>query len=78
MSSDAAKQAARSGWEIFIDSDPAPSREEINEALASLGSPGISTRMYRHYEALVRHGYGEYVPINQLDVTVKARLAQAN
>ena len=69
-------RAAQAGWTEFTSRMPAPDRHSVNEELERRGLPGISERMYRHYRALVRHGYDRYVPINELDMNVKAQRLQ--
>lgn len=65
-------EAAQAGWLIYRRFPTHPSRNEINEQLAAQGLPPVADRMYRHYEALTRHGRTEYVPVNELDVAIKA------
>ena len=64
--------AAEHGWSAFTSSVPPPTRSEINEQLTARGLTPVSLRTYDHYKRLVRHGYTRYIPINELDVTVKA------
>lgn len=64
--------AAEHGWSAFTSSVPPPARSEINEQLVARGLPPVSLRTYDHYKRLVRHGYSRYVPINELDMAVKA------
>lgn len=62
---------AVAGWKIFSRSEGPPSLEQLNAELTREGRTPVSRRMYRHYQALVRHGRGEYVPINELDMQIK-------
>ncbi len=72
-------QAARRGFEIFSAVTPPPSLDEINLQLSKREMPAVSLRTYDHYRRLARHGYSHYVPINELDVAVKAeRLREAS
>lgn len=66
-------RSAEVGWQLFAASEPSPSLEAINEALAQRGLPTVSARMYDHYGRLVRHGYDRYVPINELDMAIKSQ-----
>jgi hypothetical protein len=71
-------QVAQLGWELYRRSVPRPSRDQVNADLAGQGHAQISIRTFRHYQNLERHGYSEYIPINELDVRVKlARLRRA-
>jgi len=73
------ENAAKEGWRLFCAGDPAPTREEINGHLAAAELDPISVRMYKHYKAMRRHGFAEYMPINELDVRVKlARFSEAS
>lgn len=77
----ASARAARDGWLIYTSSNPPPSRDEINGLLESRRVSPISKRTYDHYGRLARHGYDHYVPINELDMAVKAskrRLREAS
>lgn len=65
------ENSAKMGWRLFSAADPAPTREEINRALTASDLGPVSARMYKHYGALRRHGFGDYMPINELDVRVK-------
>jgi hypothetical protein len=65
--------AAQVGFDVFRSSDPPPPLEAINEALAAKGLDGVAARTYNHYSRLVRHGYDEYMPINELDMAIKAK-----
>jgi hypothetical protein len=56
------------GWQLYRDSGYTLTREEINLALRGSGHRPISRRTYAHYGKLRRHGFREYLPINQLDV----------
>jgi hypothetical protein len=72
-------RAAQMGWAMYRAADPRPSIEDINLALGGQGLPTISDRMYDHYRRLERHGYEAYLPINELDMAVKAaRLGKAS
>lgn len=73
--SNASPAAARRGF-AFFTADPRPSLLQINERLLALGFGPVSERMYDHYRRLVRHDYEEYVPVNELDVAVKASRAR--
>jgi len=66
-------RAAEVGWSIFRASEPRPTLDVVNEQLAVRALPPVSTRMYDHYHRLARHGFDNYMPINELDMTVKAR-----
>jgi hypothetical protein len=59
---------ARFGWELFKESGYALSLSEVNDRLKRSGFRSISPRMFQHYFKLLRYGYEEYLPINQLDV----------
>ena len=63
--------STRRGFEIYCDSVPRPSLDEINEVLESTGNDRVSKRTYDHYSRLVRHGYNSYLPVNELDMRVK-------
>ena len=65
-------EAAQEGWLIYRRFPIPPSRDEINAELTVRALPGISDRMFRHYQALARHGRTEYVPVNELDMDIKA------
>ena len=65
--------AARRGWEIYCVADAPPTLDHINAQLASEGLNSVSDRMYRHYRRLAFHGFEDYLPINELDVTLKLR-----
>jgi hypothetical protein len=65
-------EAARRGWELFSAAASALSRDEINSELTQETLPEISARTYDHYRRLSRHGRKRYVPINELDMDVKA------
>jgi hypothetical protein len=67
----APRKATATGWKLYRTSEPPLSLEEINVALAEHGLMGISKRTYDHYHRLVRHGFEEYLPINELDMHVK-------
>ncbi len=62
---------AVAGWEIFSRLGGPPSLDDLNAELASEGHAPVSTRMYRHYRALARHGRDDYLPINELDMQIK-------
>lgn len=64
----ATSRDAQEGWEIFRESGYALSFSDLNKALKRAGFRPISARMFQHYHKLVRYGYEEYLPINQLDV----------
>lgn len=66
-------EAARRGWAVFNAQTPHPSCEDINSELGPAGLPSISDRMYTHYRRLERYGRQDYIPINELDVSVKSR-----
>lgn len=66
-------EAARRGWDFFRSADPPPSHDEVNERLRDEGLIGIAGRTYDHYRRLARHGYDGYLPINELDMAVKAK-----
>ena len=66
-------RAAEVGWSIFRSTNPPPTHDEINEFLKLDDLPPVSVRMYDHYRRLVRHGFSTYVPINELDMHVKAQ-----
>ena len=68
--------SARVGWAIFLASGCVTSREAINDDLAEGGLPPISARMFDHSTRLSRHGVGEYMPINELDISVKHGLLE--
>lgn len=59
---------AQAGWEIYKSGDFALTREEINVELMALGHAQIAPRTYAHYNKLIRYGFENYIPINQLDV----------
>ncbi len=59
------------GWKIFKQSNYAMEMNEINRQLKKFGYRPIANRTYRHYHKLHRHGYTEYIPINQLDVMTR-------
>lgn len=67
----AKETACRRGWEFFREAAPRPSRDEINEFLASAGLPEVSKRMYDHYGRLARHEVVTYMPINDFDMALK-------
>jgi hypothetical protein len=62
---------AVAGWEVFSRPGGPPSLEELNAELTSEGHAPVSSRMYRHYRTLARHGRDEYLPINELDMQIK-------
>jgi hypothetical protein len=70
--SNARQEVAQYGWEIYRDSAPRPSLDQINERLTEEGLESVSPRTYLHYRKLERNGIQEYLPINELDVRVKA------
>jgi hypothetical protein len=65
-------RAAEVGWSLFQPGGPPPTLDEINAELARCDLPPVSPRMYDHYRRLVRHGFTTYVPINELDMFIKA------
>ncbi len=72
-------RAAQVGWALYKASHPRASIETINLVLGGQNLPPISDRMYDHYRRLERHGYETYVPINELDMAVKAaRMGKAS
>lgn len=72
----ATPEAARRGFDLYRQG---ASLVRINAILLAQGHPPVSQRMHDHYGRLVRHGYDRYVPVNELDVTVKAlRLGRAS
>lgn len=62
---------AVAGWQLFSRPGGPPSLDQLNAELTSEGRTPVSTRMYRHYRALARHGRDEYLPINELDMQIK-------
>ena len=66
-------RSAEEGWRLFQQADPPPTFETINQQLGDLGLPKVSSRMHDHYRRLKRHGFDRYVPINELDMMIKAR-----
>ena len=71
-------ETAKRGWEIYRTSVPRPSLIVINATLNAEGVEAVSDRTWRHYRRLDDHGAKEYMPINELDVRLKAdRLLKA-
>jgi hypothetical protein len=68
----ASMRAAEVGWSLYRSDDPRPGLDRINAELGRRELPSISARMYDHYGRLNRHGFVRYVPINELDMHVKA------
>jgi hypothetical protein len=64
-------RAAEVGWTIFSVGPSRPSLDDINHELANRGLPSVSTRMYDHYQRLARRGHEHYMPINELDMSIK-------
>ena len=69
-------RAAEVGWSLFASSDPPPTLDELNEELEHRSLPNVSGRMYDHYRRLMRHGHEHYIPINELDMAIKAKRRQ--
>ncbi len=65
------ESAAKYGWKLYGSADPPPSLDEINDGLLAAGLDHVSNRMYRHYRRLASNAYDQYVPINELDITLK-------
>ena len=65
--------AAARGWTLYQSTEPPLSLDDINRVLALERLNPIAPRTYDHYRRLARHGYAEYMPINELDVAVKLR-----
>lgn len=66
-------KVARRGWDIYRATDPPPTIDELNDALAAIGYEEVAPRTYDHYGRLRRHGFVDYVSINEHDVIVKLR-----
>ena len=69
------QDAARRGWELYRASTPPPPLETINTLLGLSGLAEISPRMYKHYRRMAQNGLERYLPINEIDVTLKMRRA---
>jgi hypothetical protein len=67
----ASRASARAGWDEYRSETPAPSLDTINRRLAFKGFDAVSRRTYIHYEKLAKHGYDEYMPVNDLDTLLK-------
>lgn len=65
---DSRSRPAEVGWALFRSSQYSLTLAQINQRLEKLGLKPISGRMYDHYGRLVRHGFEQYVTINQFDV----------
>jgi len=75
----ASTAAARQGFAFYTQEASPPALSTINEALTFAGYSPVSERMFDHYRRLVRYGYTSYVPVNELDVAVKAsRMGRAS
>jgi hypothetical protein len=75
----ATAEDAKSGWRIYRSTVPRPTLESIHASLTSNGREPESPRMFKHYKNLERHEYAEYMPINDLDMRLKAaRMRQAS
>ena len=70
--SNARPEVTRKGWEIYRGRLPRPTLDELNAELLVSGMQPVSPRTYDHYRKLERNGIAEYLPINELDVRVKA------
>ena len=75
----ATAEDAKSGWGIYRSTVPRPNLESINASLTGNRRGPVSPRMFKHYKNLERHGFAEYMPINDLDMRLKAtRMRQAS
>jgi hypothetical protein len=67
--SNAKKEVAARGWEVYKAADPRPSLVAINEVLLGEGLGQVAPRMHTHYRRMERYGHlGEYITINDFDI----------
>jgi hypothetical protein len=71
--SNCSQDTARLGWANFRSLGDDATLTRINENLLAEGSGPVSDRMFRHYRRLARCGFGQYMPINELDMRMKLR-----
>lgn len=56
------------GYEFYLKARGKATIEEVNDYLASQERRPIKQRTYGHYRKLLKHGFRNYIPINQFDV----------
>jgi hypothetical protein len=68
MPVDARSRSSYTGWIIYRSSGYAATLDDINTELEHRDLKSIKERTYDHYNRLRRHGFQQYVTINQFDV----------
>lgn len=63
--------AAETGYELYLSSGQAMSRDDINDQLTRRALPEISERTFGHYRRMASRGQFTYMPINEFDMAVK-------